>query len=334
MKAMTTLGRAIYIREPGKPEVLEERPYSVRAPGASEVRVAIQAAGLNRADCLQRRGLYPAPKGTVQDVPGLEYAGHIAEVGSGVTGWNVGDPVMGIASGGAMATEIVVHERLLVPIPVGMDVASAAGIPEVFFTVYDALFRQASVSIGQTVLIHAAGSGIGTAAGQLVHAAGARAIGSSRSPHKVERARQAGFDDVVLVRDGSFADAVRTRCERGVDVVLDTVGAAYFQENLRSLCQGGHLLVIGLLGGQKAEISLAQLLQKRARVSGSVLRSRPHEEKAMLTQAFVRDVLPLLARRTVEPVIQEVMPMRDIAEAHRRLEANEVYGKLVLSWSA
>ncbi|MCA9616857.1 MAG: NAD(P)H-quinone oxidoreductase [Sandaracinus sp.] len=326
-------GRAVRIRGAGGPEVLElDDDYRTRAPGPGEVRVEVVAAGLNRADCLQRRGFYPAPPGAPKDIPGLELAGRVESVGEGVTAWKVGDGVMAITGGGAMATHVILHERELVAVPEGLGFEEAAAIPEVFFTAYDAL-EQASLRSGEVLLVHAIASGVGTAALQLAKAAGAHVVGTSRSASKLEGCRDLGLDDGLLV-DGSvsFANAVKAVAPRGADVILDTIGAKYVAENLRALAPRGRVVTIGLLGGVKAELDLGLLLAKRATWSGSVLRARPLEEKATLAQAVTREMLPLFRRQKLRPIVDAVLPMEEIRAAHERMESNETFGKLVLRW--
>jgi NADPH2:quinone reductase len=326
--------RAVIIEGKGEVDVLRIGTLRVREPGAGELLIAVATAGLNRADTLQRRGHYPAPPGAPANVPGLEYAGKIAQVGAGVTDFAVGDAVMGIVAGGGMATHLVVHAREAIRVPEGMSLADAGAVPEVFLTAYDALFPQAELGLGQIVLLHAVGSGVGTAALQLACATGARAIGTSRTQDKLERCKALGLTDAILVPDKRFAAQVAERTAgRGADVILDTVGATYLAENIDALANGGRLVLVGLMGGATAELSLGTLLRKRARVMGTVLRTRPLEQKAALAQAFARDVLPLLQRGSIKPVIDCVLPMTEIQEAHRRMERNESFGKIVLSWS-
>jgi putative PIG3 family NAD(P)H quinone oxidoreductase len=266
-------------------------------------------------------------------VPGLEYAGTVAQLGNGVSDFTVGDKVMGIVAGGGMATHVVVHAREAIKVPGKLSLAEAAAIPEVFLTAYDALFAQAGLGIGQVVLLHAIGSGIGTAALQLARIAGARAIGTSRSADKLERCKPLGLQDAILVSDKRFAaEVTRRSAGHGADIILDSVGAAYLAENLSALALKGRLVLIGLMAGATAEIALSVLLAKRAQLIGTVLRSRPLEEKASLAQAFTRDVLPLFERGAIVPVIDQVMPMQDIAQAHRRMEQDENFGKIVLTW--
>lgn len=329
------LARAVLIDGKGDVDVLRIGELDVREPGPGEILVEIAAAGLNRADLLQRRGFYPAPKGVPHNVPGLEYAGTVAKLGHGVSEFAVGDRVMGIVAGAGMASAIVVHAREALRVPAGMSLSDAAAIPEVFLTAYDALFLQGGIGPGHDVLLHAVGSGIGTAALQLARAVSAHPIGTSRTRDKLGRCKAFGLaeDDAILVEDKRFAEAVGKRTGgRGADLILDTVGAAYLAENVNALASRGTLVVIGLLAGAAGELALGALLAKRARVIGSVLRSRPLEEKAELAQRFSHEVLPLFERKILAPVVDSVLPMADVREAHRRLEANDSFGKLVLQW--
>jgi len=330
---MSITARAVRIKSPGGPEVLHIEELLVRSPGPGEVLVEIEAAGLNRADCLQRKGVYPAPPGVVADVPGLEYAGHVAAVGSEVTRFKVGDGVMAITGGASMATHIVAHEGELLPIPAGMSATQAAAIPEAFMTAYDALVLQGGMALGQHVLIHAVASGVGTAALQLTLATGAVPIGTSRKQDKLSRLEAMGLQHAIVTSDGTFAEQVRTASKgRLADVILDTIGGKYLAENIKAVAVSGRIVTIGLLGGAKAELPLGLLLAKRASITGSVLRSRSLGEKLTLTQAFRSAVLPLFERGLLRPVIEEVMPMAEIQKAHTRMESDDLLGKLVLSW--
>ena len=330
---MPLTARAVRITQPGAPEVLALGTLEVRDPGPTEVRVAIRAAGLNRADCLQRRGVYPAPPGVVADVPGLEYAGEVESVGSEVTRHKVGDRVMAIAAGGSMATHLVAHEDEVCPVPAELSIEQAAAVPEVFMTAYDALVLQGGLAMGQYALLHAAASGVGTAAVQLCLAMGAIPIGTSRKAEKLEALRHLGLRHAIVPDAGSFAGAVREATGgRLADVVLDTVGAKYLSENIKAVAPGGRIVVIGLLGGAKAELPLGLLVAKRIQLQGSVLRSRKLDEKIALTRAFERAVVPLLARGTLKPVVADVMPMEKVGEAHQRMESDDLVGKLVLRW--
>ena len=325
--------RAIEIRGAGGVDVLAISEIEVRDPGPGQVMVEVSACGLNRADVLQRRGLYPAPPGAPADIAGLEYAGTVAAVGDGVHTAAIGDRVMGIVGGGGMATRVVVHERELIRVPDGMSLQDAAAIPEVFLTAYDALFEQAELSMGQRVVLHSVGSGVGTAALQLAAVAGGVAIGTSRTRRKLDRCGELGLHHGVLVEEGKFADKVKELTGgAGADIVLDTVGASYLAENLAALATRGVVIVVGLLGGISGNAPLAVLMGKRASLVGTVLRARPLEEKAALAQRFSRRVVPLFESGALRPVIGDVMPMTEIAAAHERMERNETFGKIVLTW--
>jgi len=324
---------AVRIVGKGDVDVLELAALPVSAPGPHEVLVRVAAVGLNRADVLQRRGYYAAPPGVPADVPGLEYAGHIEQLGPGVLDLAVGDAVMGIVAGGAMSTHVVVHERECIRVPAGMPIEEAAAVPEVFFTAYDALFDQARLSPGELLLVHAVGSGVGTAALQLGLVCGAEVAGTSRTQSKLDRCRALGLSEGLLVPEKSFAAAFATRFGgRGADVVLDLVGAAYLADSVAALALRGRIVVLGLVGGATAELSLGALLGKRGQLIGSVLRSRPLEEKAALAQSFARNVLPLFTRGKLKPILDCVLPMSEVRAAHRRMEQNETFGKIVLRW--
>jgi NADPH2:quinone reductase len=327
--------RAVKIVSYGGVEGLEVRDVS-DAPRATadRVRVRVRAAGLNRADILQRMGRYPAPPGYPQDIPGLEFAGEVVEVGEEARAWKVGDRVFGITGGGAQAEFVTVPESTLAEIPSNLDWAEAASIPEVFMTAHDALFTQCQLQMGERVLIHAAGSGVGTAASQLVSAAGAVAYGTSRTAEKLERAKEFGLTEAVVVaKDSSeFVEAVkRWTNETGVEVILDLVGAAYLKANLDSLVLKGRLIFVGTTSGAKAEIDYAIVMHKRLRVIGTSLRTRSIEEKATATRLFAQHVVPLLASGKVRPVIDSVFPMEQVRAAHQRIESNESFGKVVLT---
>jgi putative PIG3 family NAD(P)H quinone oxidoreductase len=330
---MPIQAKAVLIQAPGDVQALALGELTVRDPGPHEVLVAVAAAGLNRADILQRKGVYPAPPGAPANVPGLEFAGQVERVGSEVRSFKSGDRVMAIAAGGAMASHIVIHERELLPVPIGMSLTDAAAIPEVFLTAYDAMFLQGNLSIGEHVLIHAIGSGIGTAALQLALATSAVPIGTSRKADKLARCESLGLRHGILTSEGKFADEVKKHSEgKLASVVLDTVGAKYLTENVKAAAARGRIIVIGLLGGTAGELPLGLVVAKRVTVQGSVLRSRSLEEKASLAQRFAQTVLPLFERKVVRPIVEDVMAMREIQKAHSRLESDQTFGKIVLAW--
>ncbi len=323
--------RAVVIREPGGPEVLENQQVTVREPGRGELRVRARAAGVNRADLLQRRGLYPPPPGWPAQVPGLEYAGEVDAVGDGVVLWQVGDRVMGLVGGGGYAEYVVVQEREALAIPPLLSFEEAAAVPEVFITAHDALFTRLRLELGERLLVHAVGSGVGTAALQLAKAAGATVIGTSRSEWKLERATDFGLDVLINTMKHDFPTMVKqaTRGE-GVDAVLDLVGGPYLAGNLEVLAEKGRMIVVGLTGGRTAQIDLGTVLRKRLRILGTSLRMRPLEEKIDAVQDFDHDVGSLLAAGQVRPVIDRVFPVDEVSEAHRYMEANANFGKIVL----
>ncbi len=301
-------------------------------PSPTQVLVRVEAAGLNRADCLQRRGLYPAPPGVPSDVPGLEFAGIVEAAGAKVEGWAPGDRVMGIVGGGGMAERVVTEARELMRVPDGLSLEQGAAIPEVFLTAYDAVVLQGGLRRSESVLFHAVASGVGTAGIQLATVAGATSVGTSRTVDKLARCSSLGLDHAVLIDDGKFADQVLEAMPGGVDVILDTVGAAYLTQNLKVIAAKGRIIVIGLMGGVKGELSLGVLLAKRVSIRGSVLRSRSRAEKAELTATFSREMLGKFESGELQPIIDEVLPMTEIQAAHARMDANETFGKLVLSW--
>lgn len=325
--------RAIVIARAGGPEVLEEQERPVPEPGPSEIRVRVRASALNRADLLQRRGGYPAPAGWPADVPGLEYAGEVDAVGPGAGLWAPGSRVMGIVGGGGHAEYVCVHEREAVRVPPNLSWHEAAAVPEVFFTAYDAVFRQLDVQVGERLLIHAVGSGVGTAAVQLAAAAGVRTIGTSRTPGKLQRAADLGLDVGLDSSTADWPDRVLDATDGdGVSAILDLVGGDYLAGNLRVLAERGRMIVVGTVAGARADLDLGRLLRRRLTIIGTVLRARPVEEKIQLAREFSSNVIPLLASRRVRPVVERVLPFSAIADAHRLLESNRTFGKIVLHW--
>ncbi len=325
--------KAVVFGGKGGPEIIAIRELPDPVPARGEVLVRVRAAALNRADLLQRRGLYPPPPGTREDVPGLELAGEVQGVGEGVTAWRPGDRVMCITAGEAQAELCLVHERMLMRIPDGLSFEDAGAIPEAGVTSHDALFTLGGLRPGWPVLVHAVGSGVSTAALQIAKAAGATVIGTSRTAEKLDRAKALGLDHGILVgrEEPRFADEVkRLTGKRGCPVILDVVGGPYTAENLAALAPGGRVVVIGTLGGAKPTVDLSVLMRTRGSIVGTVLRPRPLEEKIAATQAFARDVLPLVAAGKVKPVVDAVLPAERVREAHERMEKNESFGKLVL----
>lgn len=320
--------QAIVITQPGGPEVLALRELPLPEPVADQIRVKVYATALNRADLSQRAGHYPAPFGAPADIPGLEFAGEVDVVGPLVASLRPGQRVFGIVGGGGYAEYLITTERQAVLIPETLDWLTAAAVPEVFMTAHDAL-RQAQFVAGERVLIHAVGSGVGTAAVQLVRALGGTSFGTARSPEKLSGARDLGLD-VGLSAASWAADLARHSDGAGVDIVLDFIGGAYLSDNLQALALRGRLVLIGLMGGARSEIDLSVLQRKRLQIIGTVLRARPLEEKIAVTQAFARQVVPLLERGIVRPVIDRVFDLADVAEAQRYMEQNTNLGKIVL----
>src|SRR6266404_2129272 len=300
---------------------------------ADRVRVRVRAAGLNRADILQRLGRYPAPPGYPQDLPGLEFAGEVVEVGDDARRWKVGDRVFGIIGGGGQAEFVTLPESHLAEIPANLDWAEAASIPEVFMTAHDALFTQCGVKMGERVLIHAAGSGVGTAAIQLVRAAGAFAYGTSRTADKLEKAKEFGLTESVVAGRNPMEILAAVKSwtkDAGVEVILDLVGAAYLKANLAALATKGRLIFVGTTSGSKSEIDFSLAMHKRLRIMGTSLRIRSLEEKATATRLFAQHVVPLIAGGAVRPVIDKIFRIEEVRAAHERIESNESFGKVVL----
>jgi putative PIG3 family NAD(P)H quinone oxidoreductase len=313
----------------GRLEV-EERP--VPEPRGREIRVRVTASGVNRADLLQRSGRYPAPAGVPADVPGLEYAGVVDVLGPAATGWQPGDRVMGLVGGGAHADVLVVEDDQAVGVPDGLDDVAAGSSMEVFATAHDALVTQAGLRSGETVLVHAVGSGVGTAAVQLVRALGARAIGTTRTPAKLDAARGLGLEDGVVVADPTDRDTATRLAELGpIDVVLDLVGGDYVALDCHVAAPRARIMVVGLLAGASTDLPMGQLLRKRLTVRGTVLRARPAHEKAAVARAFAREVVPLLADGRVAPVDAGTFDLADAQAAYDRVATDEVVGKITLT---
>ncbi|HEY0015736.1 MAG TPA: NAD(P)H-quinone oxidoreductase [Longimicrobium sp.] len=325
--------RAVVIGKPGGPEVLSLEDRPVPQPGPGEIRVRVHASALNRADLLQRRGSYPAPPGAPADIPGLEYAGEVDAVGEGAGLWAVGNRVMGIVGGGGHAEYVVVHEREGIRIPQNLSWEEAAAIPEVFLTAYDALFRQLDLTMGERLLILAVGSGVGTAALQLASAAGATVIGTSRTAGKLKRAQEMGLEIAIDTGKEDLAEAVnQATYGSGVHAVLDLVGGKLLEASLRVVALRGRVVVVGTTGGANVQVDLGLLLRRRIHLFGTVLRSRPLEEKIALAREFSNAVLPLISSARIRPVVDSVFPMADIRKAHERMEENASFGKIVLTW--
>ena len=322
--------RAITIDSPGGPETLTLDDVPAPQAGAGQVLVDVVAAGVNRADVLQRQGHYPPPPGA-SELLGLEVSGHIAALGEGVQGWAVGDAVCALLEGGGYAEQVTVPAGQLLPVPEGVDVADAAALPEVACTVWSNLVLEAGLSAGETVLLHGGSSGIGTMAIQVARALGARVAVTAGSQAKLDACRDLGAQILVNYRRQDFVEEVRSATDgHGADVILDVVGAKYLQRNVETLATGGRLVVIGLQGGVKAELNLGRLLTLCGRVIATSLRSRPADDKAAIVAAVREHVWPLVAQGQVRPVIHARYPLGDAAAAHRALEDGAHIGKILL----
>ncbi len=310
--------RAATIRE--KEIVMEEHPDP--EPGLGEVLVRVRAAGLNGADMMQRRGLYPAPPGSPQDIPGMEFAGEVAALGPGVSRFATGDRVMGIVGGGAQAELLSIHERLLMPVPAKLDWPAAGGLPEVFATAHDALFPQAELASGEHLLVHGGAGGVGTAAIQLARSAGARVTATVR--REASRAPVADLGATVIGPE-DFAG------HGPFDVILELVGSPNLTENVQALATGGRIVVIGVSAGAKGELNLLALMGKRARIHGSTLRARTLEEKAIVARRLEHHVLPLFDAGVLTVPVAETFPLDEAAAAYERFAAGGKLGKIVLT---
>ncbi|WP_327253895.1 NAD(P)H-quinone oxidoreductase [Streptomyces sp. NBC_01244] len=322
---------AITIEQPGGPESLvwAEAPDPVAGDG--EVIVEVAASAVNRADVLQRQGFYNPPPGASPH-PGLECSGRISEVGPGVSGWSVGDEVCALLAGGGYAQRVAVPAGQLLPVPAGVDLVTAAALPEVVSTVWSNVFMVAGLRPGETLLVHGGSSGIGTMAIQLAKAVGARVAVTAGGKEKLARCAELGADILIDYREQDFVEVLRAATDgAGADVILDIMGAKYLTRNVDALAVNGRLAIIGLQGGVKAELNLAALLAKRAAITATTLRARPLEEKAAIVAAVREHVWPLVAAGRIHPVVHATYPMRDAAEAHRVLESSTHVGKLLLT---
>lgn len=322
--------QAIIVKNAGGPEVLElaERPLPEIA--ASELLIRVKAVGVNRADVLQRKGLYPPPRGASPDVLGLEYAGIVEKVGADVSLFKPGDRVFGLSGGGTYQDYLAMHERLVAPIPEALSYVEAAAVPEAYFTAFDALVLQGGLTSGKTVLVSAVGSGVGLAVVQIVRSFGARIIGTSRTESKLARAKEYGLRESIVVTDGRFADQVNS-IAGGADIIIELVGGAYVEEDIKCIKTRGKIVVVGLLNGSRTSLSLGTLLHRRAHVIGTSLRSRPIEEKISVTQAFIDEILPRIKTDHLRPVVDKVFPFKDAGEAHQYMESDSNFGKIVLT---
>jgi putative PIG3 family NAD(P)H quinone oxidoreductase len=323
--------RAVIATEPGGPEVLTLADVPDLAPGPGEVLIDVAATAVNRADLLQRQGHYPPPPGA-SEVIGLECSGRIAAVGSGVEQWRPGDEVCALLAGGGYAEQVLVPAGQVMPLPAGVDVETAAALPEVACTVWSNVFMVAHLRPDETLLVHGGAGGIGTFAIQLAHALGARVFTTAGSAEKLEVCRSLGADLAINYREQDFVEEVRTATDgRGVDVILDNMGAKYLTRNVDALATEGRLVIIGMQGGSKGELDIATLLRKRAAVAATALRSRPVEEKAAICAAVAEHVWPLVGAGQVKPIVHQRFPLAEAAAAHAAVEQGENIGKILLT---
>ena len=325
--------RAVTVSEPGGPDVLGWGEVPDPVCGEGEVIVDVVATAVNRADLLQRQGFYPPPPGA-SDILGLECSGIVSEVGPGVTGWSEGDEVCALLSGGGYAERVAVPAGQLLPRPAGVELATAAALPEVVCTVWSNVFLLAGLRRGENFLVHGGSSGIGTMAIQLAARTGARVLTTAGTAAKLDVCRELGAEVGINYREEDFVDRVLEETDgAGVDVILDNMGAKYLMRNVDSLSTGGRLVSIGMQGGTKAELDLARLMRKRASVHATTLRSRPatgRGSKAEIVAAVLHDVWPDVERGVVRPIVDRRLPMARVAEAHRVVEASEHVGKVLL----
>ncbi|MFN5651697.1 MAG: NAD(P)H-quinone oxidoreductase [Actinomycetes bacterium] len=322
--------RAVVLREHGGPEVLVITESTDPVPGPEEVLVRVHATALNRADLLQRMGMYPNPFPADDEIPGLEFAGEVVSCGPRVLMWRPGDRVMGIVSGGAYAEKLVIHERQAMEVPAGMSWTDAAAIPEVFITAWDALVVQGGLTSGRWAMVHAGASGVGTAAIQICRAIGARVIVTC-SAGKVQACRGLGADVVVDYGSQDFVEAAREATGgAGVDVVLDVIGGEYVEKNVAALAVKGRIIQVGVMAGKPLPFNIGLLLGKRATITGTVLRARPTEEKIAISRRFAAEMLPLFSTGALRPVVDSVYAFADVAEAQQRMASNANTGKIVL----
>ena len=310
---------------------IQERPKP--EAGVGQIRVRVRASALNRADLLQRAGDYPVPPGYPSDIAGMEYVGEVDASGEGATLWNIGDRVMGIIGGGGHAEYLCVHEREAMPLPRSLSWEEAAAVPEAFLTAYDALVNRLDLQTGETLLIHAVGSGVGTAALQIARAMGARVVGTARSADKLDRARQLGLDIAINASNSAWAEQVEAAIDgQRINAVLDLVGGSYLEGNLRVVALRGRIVIVGLTAGSTAPLSMGTLLRKRVTIVGTVLRSRALEEKIRLARVFSERMIPLFENGRLRPIVDRVLSFDRIGDAHALMESNATFGKIVLRW--
>jgi putative PIG3 family NAD(P)H quinone oxidoreductase len=324
--------KAVIVEKPGDENALKLGDVPDPAIKPDEILIRVRGAGVNRADILQRQGFYPPPPG-VSEIIGMEVAGEVVGVGTAVKGWQIGDRAMALIPGGGYAEKAVAHYGSAMKIPALLSFEEAAGLPEVFLTVFLNFFMLAGIKRGETALIHGGGSGIGTASIQLLKEAGVRVIVTAGTDEKCDQCRKLGADVAINYKSGPFVEAVRTATDgRGVDVILDSIGGAYLGPNIESLAQGGRLVLIGLMNGMRAELDLVAVLRRHLKIFGSTLRNRSAVEKAQIVATFLEQFGAALAAGRLRPPIYKVIPAADAPTAHRMMQASEHFGKIVLKF--
>jgi NADPH:quinone reductase len=331
MGTIPTHMTAIVIRSPGGPDVLVPQERPVPVPGAHEILVKVAAAGVNRPDVMQRKGLYPPPPGAT-DIPGLEIAGEVVALGAGVERWKAGDKVMGLVVGGGYAQFCPVHESHALPLPSSRTLIEAAAIPETAFTVWHNVFERGALKAGETLLVHGGSSGIGTIAIQLAKAKGARVITTAGTADKCQACRNLGADAAINYKNEDFVAATKTATQgRGADVILDMVGGDYIERNYEAAAVEGRVVQIAFAGSSKATVDFRRIMLKRLTHTGSTLRARAVADKGAIAHAVEQHVLPLIAAGRVKPVIDSTFPLEQAAMAHARMESSAHIGKIVLT---
>jgi len=331
---LPTTMRAVEIREPGGPEVLQLVTRSVPVPAAEDILIKVVAAGVNRPDALQRAGAY-APPPDASDLPGLECSGEVVAVGQGVSRWSVGDKVCALLPGGGYAEYVTTHQDHALTIPAGLSMVEAAALPETFFTVWTNVFERGCLEAGEVFLVHGGTSGIGTTAIQLANAMGARVFATAGSAEKCAKCVELGAELAINYNEEDYVEAVKAATNgRGVDLILDMVGGAYIARNIRALAMDGRLAMIAFLGGPKAEINFAQIMAKRITVTGSTLRPRSIQDKAVIAEALREIVWPMIEAGRIAPVMDSTFTLEQAADAHRRIESSGHIGKIVLEVEA
>lgn len=320
--------KVISITAAGGPEVLQLDDRQIPTPAATEVLIKVHAAGVNRPDIAQRKGHYPAPKGAVADIPGLEVAGEITAIGSNVNHWKVGDPVCALLTGGGYAEFVTVDQKQVLPIPTGLDMVEAASLPETFFTVWSNVFDRGQFKAGEKVLIHGGTSGIGVTAIQMVQAMGGYAFASAGTPEKVTFCQSLGAQ-AYNYKSADFWEALQ-RDSEGIDIILDMVGGDYFEQNIKLLNPDGRLIFINAMKGRQATVDILQIMTRRLHITGSTLRARDADFKGEIATKLSQHIWPLLSAGTIKPIVYQTFPLADAAKAHQLMESSEHIGKIVL----